>query len=335
MTFWYLLTHLTLMLTTRPLTPGAGPGARLFILADTLPVATVPDSLARTVAEPDRQPYLRVVERPAESFMIHRISFVGDFLARLNYQETPTQQPFDSLSRLTYPRDRYIRMLFNEDDPRLNPRSDRYNPTYRLLADEFVTTVTTDTAAVFLPKNTEQLFGEVEYAVLYRNTPQKVRFYLKRHQTGSTYAWTLIDAEAPFLKNAKTDTLPAALPKRDTTARYLSSETHETQFLTLYNELSSRKNLLTISLEGYPVSKTLSRVARAFRDGSLSVQQTQQVHLYLDVRQGWVLKLTDFHREKDNAGWLITDLYNPAFRILLPAPIDRYRQWAVTAKKSN
>ncbi len=48
------------------------------------------------------------------------------------------------------------------------------------------------------------------------------------------------------------------------------------------------------------------------------------MHLYLNTRRNWVLRLDDFVRNKDNSGWLIADLYGGALPTRPPAPIDRY-----------
>ncbi|RRB00100.1 hypothetical protein [Larkinella rosea] len=333
MKIWYFLVGLTLLSTSYRQFERALPGQEMS--ADTLRQPIAADTLKSRPADSLARPYLTVVSRPAEPFMIQRIAFVDDFLARLNYQRTPTHQAFDSLSRLAYPRERYVRMLFNEEDPRLNLRSGRYSPAYQTLVDDFVTTVATDTAAVLLPKDSMQLFGEVEYSVLYRNTPHKIRFFLKQHRVGSGHDWKIIDAQAAFLKITKADTMTSDTVKRNNPHLYISSETHETRFLNLYKLLRSHENLLAFTLEGYPPSPALLRLARALRDGSLTLQETQQVNLYLDVRRGWLLKLNDFHREKENAGWLITDLYSVEYRSPLPAPIDRFLTWAALSKKSD
>ncbi|MGM9506764.1 hypothetical protein ACS5NO_03525 [Larkinella sp. GY13] len=344
MTIWQVVMGAIPLLAVLGQTPAVIEGPRTMGATDTIRQAGVTDtlkkpatdSLTRLSADSVTRPaYLSVVSRPAEPFMIQRVAFVSDFLHRLNYQQTPTQQAFDSLSRLTYPRERYLRMLFNEDDPRLNARSGRHSPAYQTLVDEFVSTIANDTAAVLLPKDTEQLFGEVEYTVLYKNTPQKVTFFLKRNRTDSYSDWKIIDAEAPFLKASRTDTMRLDTSRRNDRSLFISSETHETRFLNLFNFLRNRENLLAFTLSAYPVSKTLIRLSKAVQDGSLTLQQTQKVHLYLDIRRGWLLKLEDFHREKENAGWLITDLYSVEYRTPLPAALSRYMKWSASSKKPD
>lgn len=340
MKIWCFLVGLTSLTASLRQSPMAVPLPNRMMLTDTLRTDTLrqsngSDTLKSRPVDSLAKPYLTVVTRPAEPFMTQRIAFIGDFLARLNYQRTPNHQEFDSLSRLAYPRERYVRMLFNEDDPRLKLNSGRYSPAYQALVDEFVTVVATDTAAVLVPKDAEQLFGEVEYSVLYRNTPQKIRFFLKHNQIGSGFDWKIIDAEAPFLKLSKADTVTVDTVKRNNPRLYISSQTHETRFLNLYKFLISRENLLAFTLESYPVSPTLQRLFKAFRDGSITLQETEKVSLYLDIRRGWLLKLNDFHREKENAGWLITDLYSIGYQSPLPAAIGRYMNWAALPKKPD
>lgn len=254
--------------------------------------------------------------------MVQRVAFVSDFLKRLNYQNAPDNKPFDARSRATYSREQAVRLLFDEADPRLNTRAGRPDPVYQAQVNAFIETVLEDTTRAFVPADEEALFAEVGYSVLYKNAPETIRFFLKRFHTRDYYAWKILDAEAPFLKPVK-NRVSSATTSRDTTL-YIGSETHETRFLNLYNHLQERHNLLDLVPSTHLVSPTLAALAEACRNGSVIVQQTQQVHLYLDTRRGWIVRLDDIERQKENSGWLITDLYPIQKQKALPPAIVQY-----------
>lgn len=288
-------------------------------------------SIGRVDSSTTPKPFITVRTQPAEPYMIRRVAFVNDFVNRLNYQRTPENKPFDEQSRMEYPRQRYVRMLFNEDDPRLNravrqqpePAAHTESVAYSLLVEEFSKDVAAEQMAEFMPKDSTQLFGEVGYTVLYKNTPHRITFYLQQVHIRDYYKWEVLDVDAPFLVSGPSDSVQALSMKRDTMA-FLSSETHETRFLDLYNQLRDHKNLLNILPNKQPASPSMALLAKYVRNDTINVQQTGRVNLYLDTRRGWLLRLHDFHREKENAGWLITELYNPQFKTALPPkPIER------------
>lgn len=291
----------------------------------------MPVSIGRLDSLTTPKPFITVRTQPAEPYMIQRVAFVNDFLNRLNYLRTPYNKPFDEQSRMEYPRQRYVRMLFNEEDPRLN-RSVRQQPepaahtesiAYSLLVDEFSKEVAAEQMAEFTPKDSTRLFGEVGYTVLYRNSQHRITFYLQQVHIRDYYKWELLDVDATFLTSNSSDSVQASSMKRDTTA-FLASETHETRFLDLYNQLRDHKNLLNLLPAKQLASPSMALLAKYVRNDTINVQQTGRVNLYLDTRRGWLLRLHDFHREKENAGWLITELYNPQFKTALPPkPIER------------
>ncbi|SOD99730.1 hypothetical protein [Spirosoma fluviale] len=319
----------------------------LFVQTDTLPQPVLPfrsDTTSRLSAQPDtvsggiapvreslpgdslpipNEPFITVDRREAEPFMGQSIAFVRDFINRLNYRRTPMNQIVDSSSRQMYPRVRYIRSLFDEQDPRTSPRSGKFNRIYEQLVNEFVDEVASDTAQVYIPEIARNLFGDVTYSVRYKGVLKSIRFYLVMTRTEKYYEWKIIDVEAPFLKPASTDTVQQYVAQRDTLL-FIASQTHETQFLALYNHLHARRNLMAFAIDNPPARGRLVALSKAIENGSLSVETTQSVSLYLNTGRGWVLRLNDLNREKENSGWLITELYGHNSLSLLPPLLTQY-----------
>lgn len=217
-------------------------------------------------------------------------------------------QVFDSGSRQMYPRNRYTRSLFDEQDPRTSPRSGKFNRVYDQMVNKFVDEVASDTAQLYIPEVANKLFGDVTYSVRYKGALKPIRFYLVMTRTEKYYEWKIIDVEAPFLKPASPDTIQQYVSKRDTLL-FIASQTHETQFLALYNHMHARRNLMSFAIDNPLARGRLVALSRAIENGTLIIETTQSVSLYLNTGRGWVLRLNDLNREKENSGWLITELY--------------------------
>jgi hypothetical protein len=299
--------------------------------ADTLPL---PDSgrgapVGGRADSSETGPAVVVRQAAAEPWMRHQVHFVSDFVGRLNYQLTPDDQPFDSTSRQLYPRQQYVRMLFDEQDVRLVPRSGRYSPLYEARADQFAEEVSTDTAQVYLSDPFERLFAQVRMAVEYRGKPEQIQFFLKQFHEDDAYLWRIIGVQATFLRSA---TRSVEVAPARSTRLFIASNAHETQFLDLFNHLRARRNLLAFVPGGYRVSAEAGALAQAVRAGAVVPTGVEDVRLYLDTRRRWVLGLGRFVRETENSGWLIADLFEkvPGGDTMtvvptgLPAPLRPY-----------
>lgn len=289
------------------------------IRVDTLPpqsaTATEPD-------QPDTSQYITVQTQAPATFMSRNVAFVSEFIKRLNYQRTPDNQPMDSVNRRIYMREPYLRDLFNEEDPRLNPRSPKFSLAYKIAVDDFVTDVVKDTATVFLADAHEQLFAEVVYDFRYKDTTIQAKVYLKMFRTGRAYDWKILDSENPLPQPGKRN--PATIRSDSGSVLFITSQTHETRFQNLFSHLQKHRNLFRLMPTGQPIGPAMKALAEAVLDSSITVERTRAVHLYMNTRRNWVLRLDDFVRAKENAGWLIADLYGGTSPSQLPRPIAQY-----------
>lgn len=270
----------------------------------------------------DTAEYLTAQTQAPASFMTRNVAFVSEFIKRLNYQRTPDNQPMDSTNRLIYLREPYLRELFNQDDDRLNPRSPRYSRAYKTTVDDFVTDVLRDTASVFLTDAREQLFAQVVYDIRYRDSTMPATVYLKMFRTGGAYDWKILDSENQLPTGRRRHSIAShadSIPNL-----FITSETHETRFLNLLGHMRKRQNLLQLMAPNQPVSLAMRALAEGIQDSTVTVTRTSAVHIFLNTRRSWVLQLDDFVRAKDNAGWLIANLYGGTSPAHLPRPIDHY-----------
>ena len=72
---------------------------------------------------------------PPEPWMIGQVKHVSQFIDRFDYQKLPDGTAFTDSTRQLYPREQYIRALFNQEDTRLTKH--KVNK-YTLLVEEFL-----------------------------------------------------------------------------------------------------------------------------------------------------------------------------------------------------
>ena len=251
-----------------------------------------------------------------------QIKSLGEFVQRFNYEKDPNGVAIPDSVKKAVPRAQYLNRLFNEDDARLKPAKPGVASLYRSKADLFIEMATDEKKPIRLSRQ-PALYAEVDYRVWHGQKKDTLTVYLKKfYRADSAAYWQVVGVQKPrrlSLPESKT-----SLKKDTSRHEQLPPNAQDVSFLPLLKGIIATKSLLTFAPDTLQPDATWRVVEAALQQGKLTVETALQTTVYVDTRNGWVVQLGEFIREKENSGWLITNLYDPPLQATLPTVIRRY-----------
>ncbi|QIP15428.1 hypothetical protein G8759_23740 [Spirosoma aureum] len=231
---------------------------------------------------------------------------IEEFLKRFYYDQTPDQRPLttDSL-RALYPRRAYLLSLFDAKDSRRTTQ-----PSYKQAIDTFVTELSE------AEEKPDDLYAnvlvETPFRASYRGKTETLTVFWQMTHIGRAQGWRMVGLAAPFL-TASTDTSKAPL-SGDTTQRAsrpltLSPNTHETSFLEFHQVIKQGHDLRLLLSDSLGQTGVGQAFIEAVRQRELRLIETERVSLFILTQSGWIVRVDEFPRDNENAGWLISDLF--------------------------
>lgn len=238
--------------------------------------------------------------RSPESWMVWQIKHVSQFIERFDYQKMPDGSAFTDSTRQLYPREHYVRGLFNQEDVRLT--KGKVNK-YTVLVDEFVEQVCQKDSVVIGQKPALSAIAPCLVQML--DKTDTLYFSLKKYyRKDSASYWQVEGVKLPsMLQKVK------VVASKDTIIRhYLEPNAHEVAFLPLLRSMVDNGSILRVvpdSLRSQPALQILETV---LKEKKIVITVMLPPTIFLETPHGWEIQLNDFIRETDNSGWLITNL---------------------------
>lgn len=267
--------------------------AKLWLLVLLVPLSrlnaqTVPQQTETIRETTDRQ---NTGKRAPESFMTGQIKHVGDFIDR-----------FNNAAKAGNDGEGALKALFNEDDSRL-PGQGRLPHPYADEANAFIEAMIS--AKTVIPKRSV-MQAVTGLKVNYTGAADTLVLHLRKDYTADSAAyWHIIKAIDP-----------RRLPIEQETARKmeinpermeLPPNAHEVSFLPLLRGLDDYHSLAPFTHCKECRDAGWQKVENALQSGRLRAEAVLFNKLYLTVGN-WEIELKEFIREKENSGWLISDL---------------------------
>ncbi|MDF7821818.1 hypothetical protein P1X15_29645 [Runella sp. MFBS21] len=246
---------------------------------------------------------IKIIHRAPENWMVWQVKHVSQWIDRYNHERLPDGTAFTDSSRLLYPREQYIRWLFNALDPRLQKNG---SASYKMLVNDFIEE--SCSSKPLLISHQPALTAMVPILVQTTN-PQKDTITVslqKRYRADSVAYW-----EVERVRFSKGFKLPKQLtsPDRATKRLYLPPNAHEVAFLPLRQLMIDSLTIARLTPDLGQSQSELLQLETLLCQQKLTLLAMLPPTIWIDTQRGWKIQLNDFVRESENSGWLITGLW--------------------------
>lgn len=265
---------------------------KLWLLALLIPFSELNAQVVTPATDTARQAAGKeLVKRAPESFMTGQIKYISDFIDR-----------FNNVAKAENSGDAALRALFNEDDPRFPGHGHMAHP-YAGQVDAFIHAVCT--GKITIPKR-GAMHAVIGLKISYDGAPDTVIVHLRKSYTADSAAyWHITKVLAPQrLAGEK-----MRMGNKHVAVKWigLPPNANEVSFLPLLRGLNDYQSLapFTHCVECRDVG--WQKVENALQNGRLNPEAVVSNRISLTVGN-WNIALSEFIREKENSGWLISDL---------------------------
>lgn len=252
-----------------------------------------------------QQPVAPTIQHKAlEPWMIGQVKHVSQFIERFDYQKLPDGSAFTDSTRALYPREQYIRALFNQEDPRLSPSKTKAS-SYALLMDTFLEPFRQKEP--FLIGQQPAITAIAPCLVQVLDKTDTLFFSLRKHyRSDSASYWQVEGLKLPtLLLKMKT----GASPKDSITRHDLEPNAHEVTFLPLLRYMVDHHSILPMVADSLQSQKEVLRLETLLKEKKIVLTVMLPPTLWIETSFGWQIQLHEFIRETENSGWLITNLH--------------------------
>jgi len=221
-----------------------------------------------------------------------RVKQLDEFMERFNYERdllgNPVNDRFD-----TEVRKKYVFSLFNEDlfqqakDSLLNIYTD------------FVDVVTNIRKPVHIDFTDNEWLAQCNCKVTCNGKTSHIFVFLKPEKIREyEYKWVIAGATGDLL---------SLKPVKTNQGMMISPVENELGFMNLSRISKNNKDVLNYMCEDY-TEDTLTVLNTLIYTGQLKIEYVEKVVYHFFQAPGYVFKVEYFERDRNNAGWLISDL---------------------------
>lgn len=220
----------------------------------------------------------------------------NEFVDRFNYKTDFLGNTIDSIFKSKVSREKYLELLFNNEDSRLVPGNDKYSDNYVKLKKEFVQEVVSD--SYLIDKYSIEIVAEAKSLVTYKNRSRGISVYLNQEIVNDGVKWVILSVNADFLNVLNQDTV---------LLRFIPPTSNETNFISLKRVFYDTNFQHYYAYNGY-LYDPLSTFLFAVNTGLVRFQYVNEIVYHIFDVNGWQLTIKEFNRATENSGWLIDDI---------------------------
>ena len=220
----------------------------------------------------------------------------NEFVDRFNYKTDFLGNTIDSIFESKISREKYLELLFNNEDSRLVPGDDKYSDNYVKLKKEFIQEVVSD--SYLIDKYSIEIIAEAKSLVTYKNSSREISVYLNQEIVNDGVKWVILSVNAEFLNILSQDTV---------LLRFIPPTSNETNFISLKRVFDDKNFQHYYLYNGFSYDP-LSTFLFAVNTGLVKFQYVNEIVYHIFDVNGWQLKIKEFNRATENSGWLIDDI---------------------------
>jgi hypothetical protein len=244
-------------------------------------------------------------KQKAESYMIWQIKSLSEFIARFNYEVFVDGQVMNDSTKQLYPREQYLMQLFNEDDSRF--LSKKNNSPYYQNAIKFITLIC-ETGTKIPEKPIIYASLTLNGAYLGKHTKLKMSLEKLYNSKDSSISWQITNITIPHEIKQKLNSKNEEIIDSSYIHKGLNPNAQDVAFTSLVQQINEDKSIITLLSEKIPLSKEISLLENSLQNGDLHIINTSDISLNVVINKIYQVELQAFIREKENSGWLISNL---------------------------
>ena len=223
--------------------------------------------------------------------MILQVKQLDEFVNRFNYKQDFYGKKITTQFESQFPRDKYIFLLFNKEDERMQQN----NATYIQLINSFIADVTSGSGK-YIAKYSTQTYAIADCKLNYKGKPVKATLVLNREVTDKYAKWVIRNIHADFLEIPENGVLNSLPPN-----------SHEIDFTSLKKALDKKQNLSSLLPNDKPYD-AVSTFMFLTAKGELKFQYVETLkYIILDI-DNWAIAVENYNRDSENSGWLISNI---------------------------
>jgi hypothetical protein len=224
--------------------------------------------------------------------MVLQVKQLDEFVNRFNYKQDFYGNKIIPQFTQQFPRDKYISLLFNNQDKRIFQNSAEYFG----MIDHFIKDVTKGDGQ-YIAKYSTQTYAVAQCMLIYKGKKVKATLILNREVTKSYAKWVIRKVDATFLNLSQKGEATGSLPPNS----------HETDFISLKKALDKKNNFSSIVQKQF-VYNQLSTFLYLISTGELKFEYVEKTkYLVLDI-PNWAIAVQEYKRDSENSGWLISNI---------------------------
>lgn len=231
-----------------------------------------------------------------------KVKQFSEFIDRFNFQKDFLNQYIGPEFESIITRKDYIMLLINHEDKRLDPEVE--DDTYRILIDIFIREVCSD--SIYVDRLSENIYAELTCQININGKDEELDLLL-RQESDNGLKWAVISVDQSFNSGREYQYIKPGNTNNDKSKKYIPPFSNETNFIDLKMLFNDHNNLDNLSSRDC-VKDNLTGFYDMIRKGSLKYQHVKSIHYHILDIPGWILVISNFQRNSDNSGWLISDL---------------------------
>ena len=227
--------------------------------------------------------------------MILNVKQFGQFVKRFNYVEDFMGNAIEADFAAQFPRNEYIKFLFNLKDSRLdesNPDFQKFNAK----ANAFIEYVCDGKRLI--SRNSDKIIVSAECEVKYKNQIESLNLILQQKYRNGGYCWEIVGA--PNIGNFK-------VGNSDSERSFIPPTNNELNFTHLKRVFEDNENFIDYLDDNYQNS-SLNILKSFVEQGTIEFHHVKKMTYFIFDIEGWAIRVDEFVRDDVNSGWLIGNI---------------------------
>ena len=231
-----------------------------------------------------------------------KVKQFSEFIDRFNYQKDFLNKDIGAEFKSIITRNDYILLLFNHEDKRLDPEFE--DDTYQILVNMFIREICSD--SIYIDRLSENIYAELTCKINLDGKDEEINMLLRR-EFDNGLKWAIVSVDHRFDRGMVNQQNESDDAGADDTMNYIPPYSNETNFIDLKSLFNDHESLNNLSSRDC-VKENLAGFYEMIRRGSLKYQHVKSIHYHILDIPGWIIVISNFQRNADNSGWLVSDL---------------------------